>query len=170
MKYEFLKNLYYKDQEPFITEYGKRFNSDCAFHLNININGNEAFFLRIPDIYEMIVKIVKTDSRLYDLYMHLPGVAITQYILKSLRACLVSFENNADKSQGNHLERILQNSFTIFPKSTTLIEPTKRTFNNPTLWNNRKGVQFIAFYDLNFGVRNSFYFIGEILSCIASVN
>ena len=128
MKYEFLKNLYYKDQEPFITEYGKRFNSDCAFHLNININGNEAFFLRIPDIYEMIVKIVKTDSRLYDLYMHLPGVAITQYILKSLRACLVSFENNADKSQGNHLERILQNSFTIFPKSTTLIEPTKRTF------------------------------------------
>lgn len=84
MKYELLKNLYYKDQELYKTEFEKRYNSDCAFHLNIKINGNEAFFLRTPDIYEMIVKIVKTDSRLFDLYTHLPGVAITQYILKSL--------------------------------------------------------------------------------------
>lgn len=107
-------------------------------------------------------------------YDHPEDLLSKTYIVDSffefIRACLVSFENNADKSQGNHLERILQKPFTIFPKSTTLIEPTKRTFNNPTLWNNRKGVQFIAFYDLNFGVRNSSYFIGEILSCIASVN
>ena len=88
----------------------------------------------------------------------------------TVRACLVSFENNADKSQRKHLERILQKPFTIFPKSATLIDPTKWTFNNPTLWNNRKGVQFIAFYDLNLSFRNSFYFIGKILSCIASVN
>ena len=40
-------------------------------------------------------------------------------------ACLVSFENNADKSQRKHLERILQKPFTIFPKSATLIDPTK---------------------------------------------
>ena len=87
-----------------------------------------------------------------------------------IRACLVSFENNADKSQRNHLERILQKPFTIFPKPATLIEPTKRTFNSPTLWNNRKSVQFIAFFDFNFSVRNSFYFIIKILSCIVSIN
>ena len=43
----------------------------------------------------------------------------------NLRACLVSFENNADKSQRKHLERIMQKPFTIFPKSATLIDPTK---------------------------------------------
>ena len=102
--------------------------------------------------------------------MSLNAVIFNSEDKKRVRACLVSFDNNADKSQGNHLERILQKPFTIFPKSTTLIEPTKRTFNNPTLWNNRKGVQFIAFYDLNLSFRNSFYFIGKILSCIASVN
>lgn len=42
-----------------------------------------------------------------------------------VRACLVSFENNADKSQRKHLERIMQKPFTIFPKSATLIDPTK---------------------------------------------
>lgn len=84
MKYELLKNLYYKDQTLYKTEFDKRYNNDFAFHLDIGINGNEAFFIRTPDLYEMVVKIVKTDSRLYDLYTHLPGVAIKQYILKSL--------------------------------------------------------------------------------------
>lgn len=46
-------------------------------------------------------------------------------VSRMLRACLVSFENNADKSQRKHLERIMQKPFTIFPKSATLIDPTK---------------------------------------------
>lgn len=84
MKYELLRNLYYKDTALYEAEIVKRLNSDCAYKLNIIINGNHAFFLRTPDLYETAVKIIETDSELYELCSHLPGAAINQYIGKSL--------------------------------------------------------------------------------------
>ncbi len=84
MKYELLKNLYYKDTALYETEIVKRLNSDCVYKLNIEINGNLAFFLRTPDLYETAIKIVETDGKLYELRSHLPGAAINQYIGKSL--------------------------------------------------------------------------------------
>ena len=49
-----------------------------------------------------------------------------------LRICLVSFKDNTNKSKRKHLKRILQKSFTIFPKSATFVNPSKRTFYNPS--------------------------------------
>lgn len=84
MKYELLKNLYYKDIELFEREYLKRFNSDCVYRLDITINGNQAFFLRTPDLYEKMIEIYREDAKLYHLYDGLPGAAIGQFIRKSL--------------------------------------------------------------------------------------
>ncbi len=59
---------------------------------------------------------------------------------KFLRACLVSPKDNANKSKRNHLKRIVKKTLTIFPKSAAFIKPAKRTFNNPTLRKNGKGM------------------------------
>lgn len=84
MKYEILRNLYYKDQNDYESTYEKRRNSDCAFHLGIDINGNPAFFLMTPDLFEQIYQIARKDNTLRLLCDKLPGVAIHQYIRKSL--------------------------------------------------------------------------------------
>lgn len=84
MKYELLKNLYYKDTSLYEAEIEKRFNSDCVYKLDIEISGSQAFFLRTPDLYETAIKIIETDGELSELCSHLPGAAINQYIGKSL--------------------------------------------------------------------------------------
>lgn len=84
MKYELLKNLYYKDKSAYESEYLKRFNSDQAFHLDIDIKGNNAFFLMTNELYNQIYKIAKMDNALSLLCSVLPPVAISQYIRKSL--------------------------------------------------------------------------------------
>lgn len=48
MKYELLKNLYYKDAKLYKAEFQKRINSECAYLLDIEISSNQAFFLRTP--------------------------------------------------------------------------------------------------------------------------
>lgn len=60
----------------------------------------------------------------------------------ALRACLVSSENDVDKSKRNHLKRILKESLTIFSKPAAFIKPAKGSFHNPTLWENSKSVKF----------------------------
>ena len=67
-----------------------------------------------------------------------------------LRACLVSSENNTNKSKRKHLKRIMKKSFTVFPKSAAFIKPAKGAFHNPALRNNRKIMEFIAFNHFNF--------------------
>lgn len=84
MKYEYLKSLYYKDKAEYERIYQKRFNSDCVFHLNIDINDNPAFFLMTPELYEKIFKMSQMDCALNILCEKLPAVAIGQYIRKSL--------------------------------------------------------------------------------------
>lgn len=84
MKYELLKNLYYKDPALYEEEYQKRLNSDCVYKLDIMISGNRAFFLRTPDLFEKMIRIYRNDAKLYDLYAELPGAAINQFIHKSL--------------------------------------------------------------------------------------
>lgn len=67
----------------------------------------------------------------------------------SLRACLVSSENNTNKSKREHLKRILKKSFAVFPKSAAFIKPAKGTFYDPSLRNNSKSMKFIAFNNFN---------------------
>lgn len=84
MKYELLRNLYYKNQSDYESTYEKRWSSDCAFHLGIDIKGNPAFFLMTPDLFEKVYRIAVMDNALSLLCKELPPVAIDQYIRKSL--------------------------------------------------------------------------------------
>ena len=67
------------------------------------------------------------------------------------------------------MKRILQFAFTVFPKSSIFVEPGKGTLNNPSFWQNDKGMQFISLNDLNFSTRKLFDFIGKLFSCVASI-
>ncbi len=58
----------------------------------------------------------------------------------SLRACLVSIENNTDKGKRKELKRILKKSLTVFSKPTTFIKLAKGAFHNPTLGKNSKSM------------------------------
>jgi hypothetical protein len=62
--------------------------------------------------------------------------------LMTLRACLKSFKQNRNKSELDHIKSGCQMTFTIFPQSAALIEPTKRTFYNPPFRNDCKFMQF----------------------------
>ena len=89
--------------------------------------------------------------------------------LEALRACLVSFQKQTNKSERNHLKRILQFAFTVFPKPAVFVEPSKGTLNNPTFRQYSKGMQFIAFDDFHLSTRDFFDFIGKILSSITAI-
>lgn len=84
MKYKLLKDFYYTDKAKYEEEYDRRFNSEFTYHLNISINGNEAFFFAQPYLYEQIYKIVKNDCELFFLCKQLPSIAISHFIHKSL--------------------------------------------------------------------------------------
>ena len=45
--------------------------------------------------------------------------------LSELRACLVSFYNNPYKRHGYQLQSVMSQSFTIFPKASAFIQPSK---------------------------------------------
>ena len=95
---------------------------------------------------------------------------LTMLLLQlNLKACLVSFPEQANKHKRNHLKRILQFAFTAFPKPAIFVEPTKRTLNDPAFWQHGKGMQFIAFYDFNLITREVLDFVGKILTCVASI-
>ena len=94
------------------------------------------------------------------LYLETERLIVRQYmlndidelvgIMSDIRACLVSSENNTNKSKRKHLKRIMKKSFTVFPKSAAFIKPAKGAFHNPALRNNRKIMEFIAFNHFNF--------------------
>ena len=84
MKYKLLKDLYYTDKEDYEKEYVHRLNSEFTYHIDININGNDAFFFTQPYLFEQINKMIKKDCELVFLCRQLPGVAIDHFIRKSL--------------------------------------------------------------------------------------
>ena len=88
---------------------------------------------------------------------------------RKLRTCLVSIQNQTDKGQSNHLKRILQISFAVFPKSAVFIQPCKRTFYYPTFWQYSKSMKFITFDNFNFGITQLFYCIGKVISRVTAI-
>jgi len=61
-------------------------------------------------------------------------------------------------------------TFAVFPQQTIVFEPTKRTLNNPSFWQNGECMEFITFYDFDFSADQYFYAGCERLSRITSVN
>jgi hypothetical protein len=74
-----------------------------------------------------------------------------------------------NKGERNHLKRILQFALTVFPKPAIFVEPSKRALDNPSLWQNSKGMKFISSDDFNFSPGELFDFVGKVLSRVTSV-
>ena len=51
-----------------------------------------------------------------------------------LRACLESFKKDSNEGENDHLTRVVQLPFTVFPKSASFVKPSKGPLNNPSPW------------------------------------
>lgn len=59
---------------------------------------------------------------------------------EALRACLVSICNNSNECHGYQLQSVMSQPFTIFPKASAFIQPSKRAFYYPSFLDNSKFV------------------------------
>lgn len=60
--------------------------------------------------------------------------------------------------------------FGIFPESATFLQPSERTFDDPTLGYNREGVQFPPLGDLHRCSNQALSGLGERLAGVAAVH
>ena len=84
MEYLPLSKLFYKDKEQYDKIYMERFHSEYTTHLDFDINGNQAFFVKAPSLYSKTIDIYKTDKRIKESRNALPEKAIDQFALRCL--------------------------------------------------------------------------------------
>lgn len=96
-----LYKLFYADKNIHKEEYVKRFNSNDSVHLDLMIGENPAFFVVTPDIYRLIVSIMRSDKAVEALDKSLPGVAIEQFT----RRCLIDEIMQTNDIEGVHSTR-----------------------------------------------------------------
>ena len=84
MEYLPLSKLFYKDKEQYDKIYMERFHSEYTTHLDFDINGYQAFFVKAPSLYSKTIDIYKTDKRIKELRNALPEKAIDQFALRCL--------------------------------------------------------------------------------------
>lgn len=84
MTYTLLKNIFYQDAEKYEYIYNKRFNSECTQKLNIELQGNQAFYCLIPEITNLIINIYELNQNITHLCHKLPGAALEQFSKKCL--------------------------------------------------------------------------------------
>lgn len=124
MAYETLNKLYYKNREAYDAEYERRYNCDCAVHVDFDIGENHAFFLETPEASALTRSILRTDKRIVAERTALPGKALKQFTLKCLTDEIVltnSIEgvhstrreignilDNAEKSRGKRMYGLVQ--------------------------------------------------------------
>lgn len=85
MDYPILSKLYYQSKELYEETYEKRFNSEYATHLNFDIKGAKAFFVKTPEIYGELAEVLRINHAVSNLCSLLPGAAIDQFF----RRCLI---------------------------------------------------------------------------------
>lgn len=79
-----LRTLFFQDEKLCNEEYGRRFNSESAIHLNFSIKDFPAFICPNDYIYKTMLLIERTDKEVNKLCQILPEAAINQLIQKSL--------------------------------------------------------------------------------------
>ena len=67
------------------------------------------------------------------------------------------------------MKRILQFMFTVFPKSSIFIQPSKKAFYNPTFRYHNKTRTFISFDYLYFCSTKRYYFICKRFTTVSSI-
>ena len=98
------------------------------------------------------------------------GLLFRTDIAKSLRACLESSNEDSDKGKRKNLSGNKKLTFTIFPKPTEFVEPSKKTLHHPTAGQNNKFMQFTALYYLNLCTANVLDLIGKAFTRITSIH
>lgn len=113
MSYVSLKKYFYKDPNKGEEEYLKRFNSDEAIRLDIELNGKPAFFVMSNDIYRSVLRLMKADKNIATLTKDLPVKALHQFTIENLISEIVITNeiegvNSTRKEIGNALEYLEQ--------------------------------------------------------------
>ena len=85
MEYELLSKIFYKKPTEYESIYDARFNSEASIKLPIKIHENVGFIFNTNEITKLLVKIYKTINKINLLRTHLPNIAISSYIIKSLK-------------------------------------------------------------------------------------
>lgn len=84
MEYPVLSKLYYQSRELYDAEYKKRFESSYTTHLDFDIKGSPAFFLKTPEIYDTLSQILRMNLAVSNLCNSLPVEATDQFFRKCL--------------------------------------------------------------------------------------
>lgn len=85
MNYTILSKLFYQDKSAYEETYTQRYHSEYAVHLDFEVNGNKAFFVQTPEVYQMLTGILRMNTAVSNLCQALPGAAIHQFS----RRCLI---------------------------------------------------------------------------------
>ncbi len=84
-KYIDLLKLFYKDQAEHQHEYSERYNNKLvAFHFGLQINGQEAFFMQLPQLFMSIDRIMQLNTNVQVSISELPAKAIQQFAERCL--------------------------------------------------------------------------------------
>lgn len=84
MSYVDLLKLFHMDKNQYNEEYELRIRSDNCVWLDYDIKGYAAFYLDNSEVKKLMYSILKKDKQVYKLSKVLPGVALNQYIEKSI--------------------------------------------------------------------------------------
>lgn len=84
MEYTPLNKLYYSQSKNYDTIYQSRWNSPDAVHLDLNVGDYPMFFLRCPEVSELMYATFRRDKEIAHLCETLPDLALKQYTQKCL--------------------------------------------------------------------------------------
>ncbi|MDE6433163.1 MAG: Fic family protein [Lachnospiraceae bacterium] len=84
MDYIQLSKEYYKNRENYEQLYQSRFYNEFTLHIPIRINGNDAFLTYPPEMFQLVTKIYKMNTLLYEKIQLLPDIALEQFTKKCL--------------------------------------------------------------------------------------
>lgn len=84
MSYDTLEKIYYKDYSNYEDIYMDRKNSAFSLSLDLDIHGNEAFFVYLPEANNQSTRLYKKFAELSRLCAELPQVAYKSYERKCL--------------------------------------------------------------------------------------
>ena len=99
--YKDLRTIFHQDENLAKKTYEERFNSSYAKHINVELNGAQAFYVVTPEIMQNLLAISKQDKQTCILINQLPGVALTQHI----KQCLIDEITSTNEIEGVYSSR-----------------------------------------------------------------
>ena len=79
IKKSLYKIFYAATPQEFQAEYQSRFENEDTIHLNLTIGGYPAFICQIPELYQRMLSIERTNHKVDALCHALPEIALEQF-------------------------------------------------------------------------------------------